>query len=133
MRAGARVLCWQQRPVEEAGGGQGSVRSVGTVSHGLVFKVDASGVNADRVLSQFGDRLQQRSAQRVESNIFLTKSWESWNFVGNVFSYQDLTTLRPIELRRLPDLNMQGVRQPIPGLPGFLFELESSYVNFVRE
>jgi len=123
----------QETNVHDSSRGQGSVRYDWTISPGLVFKVDANGVTDDKVLNQFGDRLQQRSAQRVESNIFLTKSWESWNFVGNVFSYQDLTTPRPIELRRLPDLNFQGVRQPIPGLPGFLFELESSYVNFVRE
>ncbi|HEY2993104.1 MAG TPA: LPS assembly protein LptD [Methylomirabilota bacterium] len=133
MRGSASGFFLQETAVHDASRGQGSLRYDWTVSPGLVFKVDANGVTDDRVLSQFGDRLQQRSAQRVESNIFLTKSWESWNFVGNVFSYQDLTTLRPIELRRLPDLNMQGVRQPIPGLPGFLFELESSYVNFVRE
>ena len=133
MRGSASGFFLQETAVHDASRGQGSLRYDWTMSPGLVFKVDANGVTDDRVLSQFGDRLQQRSAQRVESNIFLTKSWESWNFVGNVFSYQDLTTLRPIELRRLPDLNMQGVRQPIPGLPGFLFELESSYVNFVRE
>ena len=38
-----------------------------------------------------------------------------------------------MELQRLPDLNLLGVRQPIPGLPGFLWELETSYINFVRD
>jgi LPS-assembly protein len=123
----------QETARNDASRGQGGVRHDWTIQPGLVFKVDVNGVSDDRMLKEFGDRLQQRSAQRVESNIFLTKSWESWNFVGNVFSYQDLTTPRPVELRRLPDLNLQGVRQPLPGLPGFLYELDSSYVNFVRE
>jgi LPS-assembly protein len=117
----------------------GATRGVGSIRHdwqlgpGLSLKVDVNAVTDDRVLSEYGDRLQQRSSQRVESNIFVTKTWESWNFVANVFSYQDLTTRRPVELRRLPDLNLQGVRQPIPHTPGFLWELDASYVDFVRD
>jgi LPS-assembly protein len=117
----------------------GATRGLGSIKHdwqiapGLSLKVDVNGVTDDKVLSDYGDRLQQRSSQRVESNIFLTRSWDSWNFVADVFAYQDLTTRRPVELNRLPDLNLIGVRQPIPGLPGFLWELESSYVNFVRD
>jgi len=123
----------QETAVHDSTRAQGSFRHDWTIAPGLVFKADINGVTDDRVLEQFGDRLQQRSAQRVESNLFLTKSWESWNFVGNVFSYQDLTTPRPIELRRLPDLSLAGVRQPIPGLPGVLFEMDAGYVNFVRD
>jgi LPS-assembly protein len=117
----------------------GVVRGLGSVKHdwqiapGLSLKVDVNAVTGDTVLSEYGDRLQQRSSQRVESNIFLTRTWESWNFVANAFGYQDLTTRRPVELQRLPDLNLLSVRQPIPGLPGFLWELETSYVNFVRD
>ena len=117
----------------------GATRGLGSVKHewriapGLSLKVDVNAVTGDTVLSEYGDRLHQRSSQRVESNIFLTRTWESWNVVANVFSYQDLTTRRPVELQRLPDLSVLGVRQPIPGLPGFLWELETSYVNFVRD
>jgi lipopolysaccharide assembly outer membrane protein LptD (OstA) len=53
--------------------------------------------------------------------------------VANAFVYQDLTVRRPTELQRLPDLSLIGVRQPIPGLPGFLWELDAGYVNFVRD
>ena len=123
----------QETQRNDATRGLGSIKHEWLISPGFSFKVDVNAVTDDKVLSEYGDRLQQRSSQRVESNIFLTRSWESWNFVGNVFSYQDLTTRRPVELRRLPDLNLLGVRQPIPGLPGFLWELETSYVNFVRE
>jgi LPS-assembly protein len=111
----------------------GSVRHEWEIAPRLSLKVDVNAVTDDTVLSEYGGPLQQRSSQRVESNIFLTRSWESWNAVGNVFSYQDLTTRRPVELRRLPDLSLQGVRQPIPGLPGFLYEMDAGYVNFVRE
>jgi LPS-assembly protein len=128
-----RGFVLQETAVHDATRAQGSFRHDWTIEPGLVFKADLNGVTGDKVLDQFGDRLQQRSAQRVDSNLFLTKSWESWNFVGNVFSYQDLTTPRPIELRRLPDLELQGVRQPIPGLGGVLFEMDAGYVNFVRD
>jgi LPS-assembly protein len=123
----------QETAVHDASRGQGSIRHEWNIERGLSLKVDVNGVTDDNVLSDFGNRLQQRSAQRVESNVFLTKSWESWNFVANAFSYQDLTTPRSIELRRLPDLNLIGVRQPIPGLPGVLFEMETSYVRFDRD
>ncbi len=123
----------QETARHDATRGQGSLRHDWLLEPGFSVKVDLNGVTDDNVLKQYGDRLQQRSAQRVESNVFLSKSWEAWNFVGNAFSYQDLTTPRGVELRRLPDLNLQAVRQPIPGLPGFLYELDTSYVDFVRE
>jgi LPS-assembly protein len=113
--------------------GLGSIKHDWEIGPGLSFKADVNAVTGDRVLEEYGNRLQQRSSQRVESNVFLTRTWESWNFVANAFSYQDLTTRRPTELQRLPDLNLTGVRQPIPGLPGFLWELDASYVNFVRD
>ena len=123
----------QETAIHDASRGVGSIRHDWRIAPGLSLKVDVNAVTGDTVLSEYGDRLQQRSSQRVESNVFLTRSWESWNFVANAFSYQDLTTRRPVELHRLPDLSLLGVRQPIPGLPGFLWEMDASYVNFVRE
>jgi LPS-assembly protein len=117
----------------DASRGEASLRHDWAIAPGLSFKVDGNIVTDDNVLNDYGDRLQQRSAQRVESNVFLTKAWESWIFVGNMFAYQDLTTRRPTELNRLPDLSIQGVRQPIPGLPGFLYEADLGFVNFVRD
>ena len=52
---------------------------------------------------------------------------------GRLFFYQDLTTDEPIELLRLPELRLNAFQQPIPGLPGLLFELDTSYINFVRD
>jgi LPS-assembly protein len=103
------------------------------IGRGLRFTADINAVTDDDVLHDYGDPIQQRSAQWVESNVFLTKSWESWNLVGNLFVYQDLTERRPVELQRLPDINLVGVRQPVPGLPGVLYETEASFVHFVRD
>ncbi len=132
-RGGGHGFLLQESERNGATRGLGSIQHDWRIAPGLTLKLDVNVVTDDKVLSEYGDRIQQRSAQRVESNIFLTRTWESWNFVANVFSYQDLTTRRPVELRRLPDLNLQGVRQPIPGMPGFLGELDASYVNFVRD
>jgi LPS-assembly protein len=123
----------QETEVDDATRGVGSIKHDWQITPRLSLKVDVNAVTDDDVFSDYGGRLQQRSAQHVESNIFLTHTWDSWNFVANAFSYQDLTTGRPVELRRLPDLNLLGVRQPIPGLPGFLWEMDAGYVNFVRE
>jgi len=96
------------------------------------LKVDATGVSDDNFLKDYGDSLYQRSSQRVESNIFLTRSWDAWNFVGNLFVYQDLTTPRPDELNRLPDLRLTGTPQPVPGVPGLLWQFEGSAIEFAR-
>jgi LPS-assembly protein len=97
------------------------------------LKVDASGVSDDKVLSDYGDSLSQRSSQRVESNIFLTRSWDTWDLVGNLFFYQDLTTRQPVELQRLPDIRLVGTPQPLHDLPGVLWQFEGSGIHFVRD
>ncbi len=97
------------------------------------LKVDATGVSDDRMLADYGDALYQRSSQRVESNVFLTQSWDTWNLVGDLFVYQDLTTRRPVELNRLPDIRLVGTAQPLHDLPGVLWQFEGSAVHFVRE
>jgi len=117
----------------------GDNRGVFTLRHdsafesGLVFRAHVDAVSDDTVLRDYGDRLQQRGSQRVESNVFLTRNWESWNLLGSLFWYQDLTTPRPVELQRLPEVAARSTRQPVPGVPGLLWELESSVVHFVRD
>lgn len=111
----------------------GSYRHDSTLAPGLVFKADVNGVSDDDVLRDYGDALLQRSSQRTESNIFLTRTWSTWNLVGNVFAYQDLTTRRPTELNRLPEISAQAVRQPVPGIPGLLYEVDAGFVHFVRD
>ena len=104
-----------------------------TIGPGLSFKADINHASDDDLFREYGDRLFERSLQRTDSNVFITKSWQQWNFVGNFFWYQDLTTPRSVELQRLPDLRLTSVRQPVPGVPRALWELESSAVHFVRE
>jgi LPS-assembly protein len=117
---------------------EGQQRALGTLRHfwdispGLSVKADVSGVTDDTLLRNYGDRLHQRSAQRIESNVFLTRTWPTWNFVADAFFYQDLTTERPVELQRLPELSLVGPPQPLPGPTGVLYQLDTSFDNFVR-
>ena len=99
----------------------------------LMLKADTKNVTDDEIFRDYGDPLHQRSEQRAESNVFLARRWDSWNVVGNVFWYQDLTTRRPTELNRLPELTVTGVRQPVPGVPGLLWEFSGGAVQFVRD
>jgi LPS-assembly protein len=110
-----------------------TVRDNWLLRPGLTLRTDVNGVSDDLVLREYADRLHERSLQRVESNIFLTRSWSTWNLVGSLFWYQDLTQQRPVELNRLPEVKLQGTRQPVPGVPGLLYELESSAVHFTRD
>ncbi|MGH7392109.1 MAG: LPS-assembly protein LptD [Candidatus Rokuibacteriota bacterium] len=98
--------------------------------------VDVNGVSDDRLFRDYGDPLATRASQRVESNVFLTRSWPTANLVGNLFFYQDLTTPEAVELHRLPDVRYAAPRQPLPFLPsasGLLGELNAQYVNVVRD
>jgi LPS-assembly protein len=111
----------------------------------LVLKADVARVSDDEFLSEFGNTLDQRGTQRLESNVSVSQRWEKWNFVGRFFFYQDLTTGLATELQRLPQLTLSAFQQPIFGptgaadpelvgvREGLLFEMESSYNNFVRE
>jgi len=97
------------------------------------LKVDVNVTSDDNVFRDWADRAQDRGRERAETNLFVSHRWDSWNLVGNVLWYQDLTTSRPTELQRTPDIRLRGVRQPVPGFSPLLFELESSVANFVRD
>jgi LPS-assembly protein len=100
---------------------------------GLRAVADVNLVSDDTVLRDYSLRLSERSLQRVDTNLFVSKAFEHWNVVGSVFSYQDLLTVRPTELRRLPEVRVDRVRAPVPGAPGVLFDLETSATYFQRD
>ncbi len=106
---------------------------VAPTTPGLWLKGDVRMVTDDTVLREYGDGLEERSQQRLKSNLFATKTWPTWDVTGNLFWYQDLTTRRPVELNRLPELSVTGTRQPVPGVPGLLYSLDAGAVRFVRE
>jgi LPS-assembly protein len=112
--------------------GYGSAKHEWQIAPGLALRADLNGVSDDLVLRDYAFELERRSTQRAESNLWVTKTWTNWNLIGRVYWYQDLTTERPIELQRVPELTLQGVRQDVPGLPGLLYQVDSSAVYFFR-
>ncbi|MGH7331215.1 MAG: LPS-assembly protein LptD [Candidatus Rokuibacteriota bacterium] len=118
---------------------EGDVRGYYSFKHGwnitprLSLTADVNGVSDNSFLRDYAVPLQTRGAQFVPSNVFLSQRWPTFNLTGNVFWYQDLTQRSPVALQRLPQLFFNGAPQPIPGLPGFLYQFDTSAVNFVRE
>ncbi len=49
-----------------------------------------------------------------------------------MYWYQDLTIDRPVELQRVPELTLGSIGEEVPGLPGFLYRVDTSLVNFFR-
>lgn len=113
--------------------GWGGLKDEWILGPGLSLKADVNMASDDDVFREYTDLLRHRALQRVDSNVFVTKVWPTWTLVGNLYWYQDLTTERPVELHRLPDIRLDAVRQPMPGVPGLLYELNSSATRFVRE
>ena len=112
--------------------GYGNFKHDWQITPRLAFKVDAQGTTDDLVLREYGDRLGDRARQQAETNIFLTQRWDTFSLTGNILWYQDLTTPAATELQRVPEFKLFGVRQPLPGLPGLLYETNSSFTNFFR-
>ena len=113
--------------------GWGQVRHEWRITPSLRAVLDANLVSDDLVLRDYSTRLSERSLQRVDTNAFVSKAFDHWNIVGNFFTYQDLTTERGSELRRLPEIRVDRIRAPVPGLNGLLFDFESSATYFQRD
>jgi LPS-assembly protein len=110
-----------------------SLRHDWRIAPGLAFKVDSQVTSDDQIYRDYADRLTDRSRLAAVTNVSLTKTWTNWNLVNQVRWYQDLTTLRPLELQRVPEIDLAGVRQQVPGAPWVLYETGASFVNFIRE
>ncbi len=115
------------------------LRGFGSFKHGwditrqLSLTADVNRVSNNSFLRDYAVPLQSRGTQFVPSNVFLSQRWPTFNLTGNVFWYQDLTQRSPVALQRLPQIFFNGAPQPVPGLPGFLYQFDTSAVNFVRD
>lgn len=98
----------------------------------LSAKVNSNVTSDDNIFRDYGNRLVERANQFAETNVFVTQNWDTWSLGGNVKWYQDLTTGAPIELQRVPQIRLVGLRQQVPGVPGLLYETNASFVNFFR-
>ena len=98
----------------------------------LSLKVNSTVTTDDLVFREYGDQLNERARQRADTNVFLSRNWDTWSLVGGVAWYQDLTTPVAIELQRVPVIQLKGLRQSVPGLPALLYETDASFTEFVR-
>ena len=109
-----------------------SARHDWQITPSLTFKADSNITTDNQVYRDYALSLNDRARQAAITNVSLTQRWSTWSLVGRAMYYQDLTTKDPIELYRLPEITLQGVRQPVPGVPGLLYETQASLTNFVR-
>ena len=110
-----------------------SLRHDWRITPTLAFKVDSTVTSDDQIFRDYADRLTDRSRLAATTTVSLIKSWTNWSLLGQVLWYQDLTTLRPIELQRVPNIQLTGVRQAVPGAPWLLYETNASFVKFIRD
>jgi LPS-assembly protein len=110
-----------------------SLRHDWRITPSLTFKVDSTVTSDDLIFRDYADRLTDRSRLAAVTSVSLTKTWTNWSLLGQVRWYQDLTQKRPLELQRVPDIQLTGVRQAVPGAPWLLYETNASFVNFIRE
>ena len=99
----------------------------------LSLKIDSTVTSDDNIFKTYAFTTADRVRQHAETNVFVTQRWNSFNLVGRVTWYQDLTQSRAVELQRLPDIKLTGLRQGVPGVPGLLYEVQASFVNFFRQ
>jgi LPS-assembly protein len=99
----------------------------------LSFKIDSNVTSDDSIYRTYAFTTADRVRQRAETSAFVTQRWDTFNLVGRVYWYQDLTQPRAVELQRAPEIKFTALRQPLPGVPGLLYEGQASFVNFVRE
>jgi len=99
----------------------------------LAVKIDSNVTSDDSIYRTYAYTTADRVRQRADTNVFVTQRWETLNFVGRIYWYQDLTQPRAVELQRAPELKLTSVRQPFPGVPGLLYEGQASFVNFIRQ
>ncbi len=118
---------------------EGELRGTYSIKHNwdptdrLNLTADINGVSDNTFLRDYANALQTRGTQFVPSNVFMTQRWSKFNLTGDLFWYRDLTQRQPVALQRLPQLFFNGAPQPVPGLPGFLYQFETSAINFVRD
>jgi LPS-assembly protein len=99
----------------------------------LSFKIDSNVTSDDNIFKTYAFTTADRVKQRAETNVFVTQRWDAFTLVGRVLWYQDLTQVRGVELQRAPEIKLTSLRQPLPGVPGLLYESQASVVNFIRD
>ena len=112
--------------------GYGSLQHVWQATPSLSFKLDSNVTSDDTIYKTYAFTTADRVRETAQTNASFTQRWDTFNLVGSVFWYQDLTQVRAVELQKVPEIKLTSLRQPLPGVPGLLYEGQASFVNFVR-
>lgn len=100
--------------------------------YGVKLTANLNFVSDDEFFIDFGDGTE-RSLESIESNIAITKNWDSYSLVAQFRAFNNLLLGDDSStLHRLPEVSLTGTNQPIGDTP-FYLSLNSSFVNFSRE
>ncbi len=113
--------------------GWASLRHQWQINPRLAFRANSNVTSDDLIFRDYSNRLADRANQRAETNVSVSQTWDAWSLFGNVKWYQDLSTPRPIELQRVPEIHLFGIRQRVPGVRWLEYETTAGFVNFIRE
>ena len=100
----------------------------------LSFKVDSNVTSDDNIYKTYAFTTADRVKQRAETNAFVTQRWDA----GHPRRARLLVPGPDPDPRRssssgLPRSSLTSLRQPLPGVPGLLYEGQASFVNFIRD
>lgn len=80
----------------------------------------------------YGETVEERSQDKLESYVSFTKNWPKFSLVGQFKYFRDLAGEQETTIQRLPEILFTGLRQQVGSSP-FYFSMDSSAVNFYRE
>ena len=95
-------------------------------------KTNINYVSDRQYYKTYGEIVEERAQDRLESYVSFTKNWQRFSLVTQFKYFKELGKQDDTTLQRLPEFLLTGLRQQIGGSP-FYFSLNSSAVNFYRE
>lgn len=95
-------------------------------------KTNINYINDNRYYKTYGEVVEERSQDKLESYLSFTKNWGRFSLVTQFKYFKDIRGQQDTTLQRLPELLLTGLRQPIGNSPLY-FSLSSSAVNFYRD
>lgn len=92
-------------------------------------------LTSDRTyLQDYGDASGEYNRQFYDSRVVLTQQWQSWLAGAQAIYTQDFSSgSNSGTLQRAPELFLYGVRQAVPYLPRFWFDLDTKLTSYYRE
>lgn len=95
-------------------------------------KTNINYISDNQYYRTYGDIVEERSLNTLESYASFTKNWQGYSIVSQFKYFKDLTDNQEATLQRLPEILFTGLRQPIDSSP-FYLSINASAVNLYRE